>query len=163
MRAKRSATRARSSKRSETAQTSLTDEPHRVTGKQRTNRRGQLEHERRALYQSDARYWRERYESIASAPVVRSHRFHRASTPSARTPGSRWPSPRDYPKRRPRRRFAPFRVGSRRRPIHRTSPFLPSRRTHHHRPIAPTPSIEAWRTLHLTIVARVEEALVYLR
>ena len=50
-----------------------------------------LEHERRAraLYQSDARYWRERYESIASgagSALTPIPSF--ASTPSARTPGS---------------------------------------------------------------------------
>ena len=50
-----------------------------------------LEHERRAraLYQSDARYWRERYESIASgagSALTSIPSF--ASTPSARTPGS---------------------------------------------------------------------------
>ena len=49
-----------------------------------------LEHERRAraLFQSDARYWRERYESIANGPGAGTPIPSFTSTPSARTPGS---------------------------------------------------------------------------
>jgi len=49
-----------------------------------------LEHERRAraLFQSDARYWRERYESIANGPGAGTPIPSFASTPNARTPGS---------------------------------------------------------------------------
>ena len=95
------------------------------------------------------------------APVVRSHRFHRLHRRQAlERPAPRWPSPRDYPKRRPRRRFERRFASSSPTSTNppRTSPFLPSRRTHHHRPIAPTPSIEAWRTLHLTIARAFERS-----
>ena len=49
-----------------------------------------LEHERRAraLFQSDARYWRERYESIANGPSSGTPILSFASPPSVRTPGS---------------------------------------------------------------------------
>ena len=166
MRAKRSATRAkRSSKRSRNS-------PN------KSHRRAPSRHRRKLAHQST---WSRRSSTNAArarstratlaigasatnpslpAPVVRSHRFHHLHRRQAlELPAPRWPSPRDYPKRRPRRRRAPASSSS---PTStnppRTSPFLPSRRTHHHRPIAPTPSIEAWRTLHLTIARAFERS-----
>ena len=167
MRAKRSATRAkRSSKRSRNS-------PN------KSHRRAPSRHRRKLAHQST---WSRRSSTNAArarstratlaigasatnpsppAPVVRSHRFHRLHRRQAlERPAPRWPSPRDYPKRRPRRRFERRFASSSPTSTNppRTSPFPPSRRTHQHRSIAPTPSIEAWRTLHLTIARAFERS-----
>jgi len=74
-------------------------------------------------------------------------------------PAPRWPSPRDYPKRRPRwrfeRRFAATSSKSTTPP--RTTPRAPLR-TRPRPKIAPTPSIAVWRTHHLEIARALEKS-----